>query len=152
MFELIEFNTVALVVALLVGFVIGWWLFKGRREVPKVEEQTRPTIRPAPAAEPEPEPIASPPPAPVLPATDGPPDPLETMKGVGPKFANMLRERGIMRFDQLAALSEDQAAALDSEMGAFRGRIARDRVVEQARFLAAGDHAGFEERFGKLGG
>ena len=36
-------------------------------------------------------------------------------------------------------------------MGAFKGRITRDRWVEQARYLAAGDIAGFEVTFGKLG-
>jgi predicted flap endonuclease-1-like 5' DNA nuclease len=37
-------------------------------------------------------------------------------------------------------------------MGAFQGRIARDRWIEQARYLAADDVAGFEAVFGKLGG
>jgi hypothetical protein len=36
-------------------------------------------------------------------------------------------------------------------MGAFRGRIERDRVVEQARYLARGDRDGYEATFGKLG-
>ena len=36
-------------------------------------------------------------------------------------------------------------------MGAFEGRIARDRLVEQAGYLARGDTDGFEAKFGKLG-
>ena len=39
---------------------------------------------------------------------------------------------------------------LDPQLGAFRGRIARDRIVEQADYLARGDVDGFEQRFGKL--
>jgi predicted flap endonuclease-1-like 5' DNA nuclease len=70
---------------------------------------------------------------------------------VGAKFAAKLNENGIARFDQLAALDDQAAAALDERMGAFRGRLARDRVIEQARFLAQGDTAGFEGTFGKLG-
>jgi hypothetical protein len=37
-------------------------------------------------------------------------------------------------------------------MGPFQGRLARDRVAEQADYLARGDIEGFEEKFGKLGG
>jgi predicted flap endonuclease-1-like 5' DNA nuclease len=42
-------------------------------------------------------------------------------------------------------------AAIDARMGAFKGRIARDRWVEQARLLASGDTEAFEAEFGKLG-
>ena len=74
------------------------------------------------------------------------------MKGVGPKMAAQLNEFGITRFDQLAGLTETEVALLDKRMGAFEGRIARDRVVEQARYLERGDKDGFEATFGKLGG
>jgi len=36
-------------------------------------------------------------------------------------------------------------------MGPFRGRLARDRVIQQADYLGRGDIDGFEEKFGKLG-
>lgn len=72
------------------------------------------------------------------------------LKGVGPRLAGALNERGIWRFEQLASLEEDQARQLDDDLGQFRGRLARDRIIEQARFLAADDRAGFEARFGKL--
>ena len=74
------------------------------------------------------------------------------LKGVGPKLAAQLNELGITRYDQLAGLGDNEAALLDERMGAFRGRIARDRLVEQAGYLARGDNDGFEEKFGKLGG
>jgi len=41
-------------------------------------------------------------------------------------------------------------AILDEQLGAFRGRIQRDRIVEQAQFLERGDTDGFEQQFGKL--
>lgn len=78
-------------------------------------------------------------------------DPLIRIKGLGPKAAARLAELGITRFDQLAALDEAGAARIDAEMGTFRGRIARDRWVEQATLLAAGDTAAFEAAFGRLG-
>ncbi len=79
-------------------------------------------------------------------------DDLEQMKGVGPKLAARLRELGITRFSQLAGLNENEIEHLDDRLGPFRGRVARDRLVEQAHYLARGDIDGFEEKFGKLGG
>jgi predicted flap endonuclease-1-like 5' DNA nuclease len=86
-----------------------------------------------------------------LPGASGPPDNLTLLKGVGPKFATRLNEFGITRFDQLAALNENQVALLDEKLGPFRGRIARDKVIDQAGYLGRGDTDGFEARFGKLG-
>jgi predicted flap endonuclease-1-like 5' DNA nuclease len=84
--------------------------------------------------------------------TSGAPDNLQTLKGVGPKFAQMLALRGVTRFDQLARLSPSEVELLDAQLGPFRGRLQRDRVIEQADYLARGDKDGFEERFGKLDG
>lgn len=83
-------------------------------------------------------------------ATDHP-DPLTRLKGVGPKLEALLNEEGITRYEQLASLDDASLAALDERLGTFKGRLARDRVPEQARLLASGDTARFEERFGKLG-
>ncbi|MEQ7873737.1 hypothetical protein ABDK56_06985 [Sphingomonas sp. ASV193] len=85
-----------------------------------------------------------------LPGAGGPPDDLLLLKGVGPKLAELLNARGLTRFDQIASLSEGQLETLDSSLGAFRGRLARDRVTEQADYLARGDTDGFEQKFGKL--
>lgn len=85
-----------------------------------------------------------------LPGSSGPPDNLELLKGVGPKFAEALNARGIIRFDQIARLTPSEVERLDPALGAFRGRIERDRIVEQADYLARGDQDGFEQRFGKL--
>jgi predicted flap endonuclease-1-like 5' DNA nuclease len=85
-----------------------------------------------------------------LPGASGPPDDLRKLKGVGPKFAEMLNQRGIIRFDQIAKLSPSQVEALDAAMGPFRGRFARDRIVDQADYLARGDIDGYEARFGNL--
>ena len=86
------------------------------------------------------------------PAASGPADDLSRLKGVGPKFVARLNELGITRYDQLAGLNANEAAHLDERMGPLQGRLARDRVIEQADYLARGDIDGFEEKFGKLGG
>jgi len=80
------------------------------------------------------------------------PDQLTRLKGVGPKLAAMLNEEGITRFEQLASLDEHELAALDNRLGTFKGRLTRDRVVEQARLLASGATEEYEAKFGKLGG
>lgn len=85
-----------------------------------------------------------------LPGASGPPDDLLKLKGVGPKLAAMLNERGITRFDQIVKLSPGQIEALDDSLGAFRGRFGRDRIQEQADYLARGDIDSYEARFGKL--
>jgi predicted flap endonuclease-1-like 5' DNA nuclease len=77
-------------------------------------------------------------------------DDLQRIKGVGPKLAEMLRARGFMRFEQLAQLTPEEVAMLDDQLGPFRGRIRRDRIAEQATYLARGDTDGFEQHFGKL--
>jgi len=121
-----------------------------------------PVPEPAPVAprpEPAPEPSPPPPPPPAPPAAPEPAPAsdlagalaLTTIKGLGPKVAAMLAERGITRVDQLAALTAGQASDLDVQLGAFTGRMARDRWIDQARLLASGDTAAYEAEFGKLG-
>jgi predicted flap endonuclease-1-like 5' DNA nuclease len=85
-----------------------------------------------------------------LPGSQGVPDDLQRMKGVGPKLASLLQSRGLVRYEQIAALSPEEVTAIDADLGAFKGRLARDRVVEQAGYLAKGDQAGYEAAFGKL--
>lgn len=85
-----------------------------------------------------------------LPGASGPPDNLQRLKGVGPKFAALLNDVGIRRFDQLASLSEGDIDRLDAQLGPFKGRLERDQIPLQAEYLARGDEDGFEQRFGKL--
>ena len=85
-----------------------------------------------------------------LPGASGPPDDLQLLKGVGPKMAAMLNQRGVTRFDQITRLGPGQIEALDAGLGAFRGRLVRDKIVEQADYLARGDRDGFEAKFGRL--
>lgn len=85
-----------------------------------------------------------------LPGASGPPDDLTKLKGVGPKFAALLNEVGIIRYDQLASLSEGDIDRLNRNLGPFKGRLERDQVPLQAEYLARGDIDGFEQRFGKV--
>jgi predicted flap endonuclease-1-like 5' DNA nuclease len=80
-------------------------------------------------------------------------DPLDLrqLKGVGAKFAEKLAAAGITRIDQIAGWNDADSAVIDAQMGDFRGRIAGDRLVEQAVLLSAGRYTEYETLFGKLG-
>ncbi len=80
------------------------------------------------------------------------PDNLELLKGLGPKVATMLRGLGVTSIAQIASWTDADVAEIDPKLGAFAGRIKRDNWVEQAQLLKAGDVAGFEAKYGALGG
>lgn len=98
-----------------------------------------------PATRSVPEAAASPSPA----ASAG--DDLKRIKGVGPKLVTMLAEQGITTFEQIASWSEADIERMDAGLGRFQGRITRDKWVEQAKLLAAGDESGFSATFGNNG-
>lgn len=77
-------------------------------------------------------------------------DDLTRIKGLGPKLAATLAELGVTRFDQIAGWTDADIDRIDAQLGRFQGRIRRDSWVEQACFLAAGDAAGFEAKFGAV--
>jgi predicted flap endonuclease-1-like 5' DNA nuclease len=83
-------------------------------------------------------------------AAVGEPDDLRKIKGIGPKLNTLLGELGVARYDQIAAWTASDVAEIDPYLGTFKGRIERDSWIEQAGFLARGDIAGFEAKFGKL--
>lgn len=98
-------------------------------------------------SDPAPKPAAGPAPPPVSRA-----DNLQLIKGVGPKMVALLNGLGVTSFRQIADWTEADIAAIDPQLGAFQGRIARDNIVDQAGYLARGDKAGFEAKYGALGG
>ncbi len=119
---------------------------------PEVEPAQEPEPKPDPAPEFEPEPAPEPGPEPeTAPSIAGDrADDLARIKGLGPKLQALLPTLGITTFDQIAALTDDDLAQLDSQLGPFAGRPAKDNWVEQAQFLASGDVSGFEAKFGKV--
>ena len=160
-----------LLIALLV--IIGVvFLLSGRKrpaEPPMSVEARQAAAAPAPVAAPPP-PAAAPAqvapaaPEPVAPAAAEPdipispavtstaagPDDLLKLKGVGPKLNTLLIELGVTRFAQIAGWNDSDIAAIDARLGNFKGRPVRDQWVDQAKYLAAGDTAGFEAKYGKI--
>lgn len=127
---------------------------------PQTETQVSPAPPPlgeagfqAPDAMREPAPPAVEP-AMAAPAVEATPDSaaygLRHIKGLGPKAVPLLEAQGVRTLGDLAALDPARAAEVDAGMGALAGRMARDRWVEQAKLLAAGNIAAFEATYGKL--
>jgi len=134
-------------VGLLIGLAVGILLFRPRQKI-KLSDDI--PVRPHMAQPVAPKPSGGEPLHDELPNYSSGADDLKQMKGVGPKLAAMLGEHGLTRCDQIADLSPERIAAVDRDLGAFRGRFERDRIVEQARFLASGDLDGYRARFGAL--
>jgi predicted flap endonuclease-1-like 5' DNA nuclease len=170
MTALAQHNLIPILIAVLVAIVVAYWVFRGGRGGAATDEQGEqapPPARRVSADGPEGNSVPDEFSAatrdvageflgvdahPTIPSAKGPPDNLQTMKGVGPKLAAQLNACGITRFEQLAGLSPNEIALIDERMGPFQGRIERDRLVEQADYLARGDTDGFEATFGRLGG
>ena len=154
MLNLAENNLILLAVVLVIGLFTAVWIFRGRASPRSAEDGLEGNALHdefAAATKDVAGEILGVDAHPRIPGPSGPPDNLQRLKGVGPKLAAQLNEFGITRFDQLAGLTENEVALLDRRLGAFEGRIARDRLVEQACYLERGDIDGFEARFGKLG-
>lgn len=136
--------TLIAIAAVVVLVAIAWGSrAAARRRAAEREIATQASAHDAPAVEP-----VAPPPPPPAPASGN--DDFTRMKGVGPKLAARLRELGVTSYRQIAELTPADADALDARLGAFKGRMSRDRWIEQAAYLARDDRAGFEAAFGKL--
>ncbi len=72
-----------------------------------------------------------------LSAPAGTADDLKSIKGVGPALEKKLNDAGIFHFWQLAQMNDEQAAALDAEVG-LQGRFERDGWRDQASTMADG--------------
>ncbi len=66
----------------------------------------------------------------------GAPDDLQLIKGIGPKLEAWLYDKGITTFEQVAALTQDEVDALETEQS-FPDRIDREDWRGQAARLAA---------------
>jgi len=178
MLELISESPLRFVLALLIGVATGWWIWarwganaaadEGAVAAAPIAEPVAAAV-PLAAAVPEaPEAVAAPvveaapvaaafaapagdmaeAPKPRIAAAVGADDDLRKIKGIGPKLDVLCRSLGVRRFDQIAAWSAADIAEVDQQLGNFRGRIARDEWIAQAKLLAEGNHGEWEARYG----
>lgn len=73
-------------------------------------------------------------------------DDLKEIEGIGPAMEKLVNSLGFYHFDQIASWSEADVAVVDAEMKTFKGRIARDRWVAQAKIIATEGLEAFRER------
>jgi len=72
-------------------------------------------------------------------------DNLTRIKGIGSKINQILNEMGIYHFSQIAAWTEKEIEEVDEKLK-FKGRIVREKWVEQAKVLAEGGETEFSKR------
>ena len=65
--------------------------------------------------------------------TDGTPDDLKVIKGIGPKFEGDLNGKGIYYYRQIANWTAKDVTMVEGIIDSIPGRIARDEWVKQAK-------------------
>jgi len=150
MVELVQDNWIFLVLALVIGVLVAWWVFVASRRtrVSIARDEDTPAKRnqaliDAPPAARTEAVVTS------VPVAAGDDD-LTRIKGLGPKLVEQLAAFGVTSYSQIAAWDDAEIDRIDAQLGRFQGRIRRDDWPAQARLLAAGDDAGYESKFGRL--
>ena len=109
----------------------------GKKAAPKKKAKAaRPAA--APAEQSRPEALDAP--------RGGSADDLKMIKGVGPKLEALLHKLGFFHFDQVAKWTAAEVAWVDENLEGFKGRVSRDRWVDQARKLAEGGETDFSKK------
>lgn len=67
---------------------------------------------------------------------DGIPDALQAISGIGPKMEELVHGLGYYHFDQIAAWTPSEVAWVDNNLEGFKGRVSRDKWIDQAKRLA----------------
>ncbi|RRI07859.1 proton-conducting membrane transporter [Mesorhizobium tamadayense] len=83
-------------------------------------------------------------------AAAGKADNLRRLIGIGPVNEKLLKGQGVTTYAQIAAWTDADVKRIDEVLN-FDGRIAREKWIEQAKLLAAGDEAEFARRFPTAG-
>ncbi|QPC91032.1 proton-conducting membrane transporter [Mesorhizobium sp. INR15] len=78
------------------------------------------------------------------------PDNLRRLIGIGPVNEKVLKAQGVTSFAQIAAWTPADIKRIEDVMN-FDGRIARERWIEQAKLLAAGNETEFAKQFPTAG-
>ena len=71
---------------------------------------------------------------------------LNRIEGIGPVMEKLVNAAGVFHFDQIAAWTEADVEFFDAKMDRFKGRIARDRWVAQAKIIVTEGLERFLER------
>ena len=147
MLEVVSQIIIYLILATLIGIIIGYFLGKNecpREREPQIIIKEKPSIQPQEPEEKIETEIGK---APTLlnQAREGKKDNLQLIKGLGPVLEKVLNETGIYHFDQIANLTKEEIHWLDSSI-AFPGRIEREDWIAQAKSLNQGIATEYSKR------
>ena len=157
MFEIASQMILCLLLAALIGFIIGYLLGKSTctddncgQSTEDLHNSTSSTAVATKTTSVATTAIATDSNKPVLLSgpRNGEKDNLSRIKGIGAKIEETLNEIGIYHFDQIANWDEENIAWADSTLG-FPGRAHREQWVAQATALAAGEETEFSKRVDK---
>lgn len=108
-------------------------------------EQTPIRDRVVPTA-PEPTQVPTAKPESLSEARDGLPDDLTKIKGIGGKMEKLCNSLGFWHYDQIATWTADEIAWVDDNLEGFKGRVTRDKWVDQAKVMAGTQTPSFVRR------
>lgn len=83
-------------------------------------------------------------------AAAGKADNLRRLIGIGPVNERLLKGLGVTTYAQIAAWTDAEVKRVEEVLN-FDGRIAREKWIEQAKLLAAGDETEFARQFPTAG-
>ncbi|MBZ9866045.1 proton-conducting membrane transporter [Mesorhizobium sp. CA15] len=83
-------------------------------------------------------------------AAPGKADNLRRLIGIGPVNERLLKGQGVTTYAQIAAWTAADVKRIEEVLN-FDGRIAREKWIEQAKLLAAGNEAEFARQFPTAG-
>ncbi|ADV11047.1 proton-conducting membrane transporter [Mesorhizobium sp. M7A.F.Ca.CA.001.09.2.1] len=123
------------------------------KAVPAKAVPAKPAAKPAATKTSAPAKSATSKPATAKPASgsaSGKPDNLRRLIGIGPVNEKLLKAQGVTSFAQIASWTAADIKRIEDVMN-FDGRIARERWIEQAKLLAAGNEKEFAKQFPTAG-
>jgi NADH-quinone oxidoreductase subunit E len=115
------------------------WLGVAAKPATAAKPVAKPAAKPAAATQPAPVAAQGTPAQPkgLKAARGGRADDLKIILGIGPKLEILCHKLGFFHFDQLATWTAAEIAWVDENLEGFKGRVTRDKWVEQAKDLAA---------------
>lgn len=159
---------VLLLIAFLIGLLIGWWFFRNRNSGTQTDDSAlqariarleaelgecgadkvrlRAELQECRAANESQQSFAAAAPLAAQEEARPPADDLKRISGIGPILEGKLNAIDVWRFEQIANWTRADIDAFNQRLN-FKGRIEREFWVDQAKMLAEGKETDFSKRY-----